>query len=201
MKLNLKSRVGLIGALGLIGSPFLPAALITIGSGPDTSYFTLETPNVGLRQYAVRYDAASGGLRGGSALLQLIDAADPAISFEISDFGSPTQPNEFFSSLTFNGVTESNDFSPDGSTFTHWVAGGEAGAVGLGVPAPVPITPDAWELGAGLSVNFRLIAEGSNDALVFAPTELRPSVAPIPEPSSLLSPLLALLIFAGKRRR
>ena len=198
--MNLKSGTALTGALCLVVSAPLQAALLTIGSGPDTSYFTLETPNVGLRQYAIRYEAASAGPAGGTFLLDLIDARDPAISFVILDFGSPSQPNEFFSSLTFNGVTENNDFSPGGSTFTHWVAGGEAGAAGLGAPAPAPMDPDTWELGAGLSVNFRLLADGSNDALVFAPSQTQPSVAPLPEPSSAILMCLGLAFLVTRRK-
>jgi hypothetical protein len=190
----------LTGALTVVPAN-LHAALINIGSGPDVSYFTLETPNVGVRQYAINYDAAVEGPAGGTFLLNLIDDEDPAISFVINDFGIPSQPNEFFASLTFNGVTEANDFSPGGSTFVYWVAGGESGAAGLGLPAPVPVSESNWELGAGLSVNFRLIEDGSNEALVFAPSQVEPSVSPIPEPSGTTMVLMAFAVGCSRRRR
>ena len=180
----------------------LSAAIINIGTGPDTSYVTLETPNLGIRQYAISYtyDPVNNPL-GGTALLNLIEVNDPEITFVINDFGSPGQPNEFFSSLEFNGQTEINDFSPGGSAFSYWVAGGQAGAAGFGVPGPVPLPESVWTLGAGLSVNFRLIEPGSNEALVFAPTQLEPSVAPIPEPTSILLLFLGSSGLIHHRRR
>lgn len=197
--MTMKKGAGLIGALVLV-SPSLKAALITIGSGSAVSYFTLQSPNIGVRQYAVRYDQATATPAGGSFLLDRIDQNDPDITFLLNDFGTASQPNEFFSAVTFNGVTESNDFSPGGSTFSHWVAGGEAGAAGLGVPDPEPIDNATWTLGAGLSVNFRLIADGSNDALVFAPSQTQPSVAPIPEASSSLLIALSLTFLLTRRK-
>lgn len=180
----------------------LPAALIQVGSGPDTSYLTLESPNLGLRQYAVNYsyDPVDNPL-GGAGLLRIIEAEDPAVSFTINDFGSPEQPNEFFNSVTFNGVSETNDFSPGGATFHHWVSGGEAGAAGLGIPDPEPVPDTGWSLGAGLSVNFRLVSPGSNDALVLAPSQDEPSLAPVPEPSGLLLLAAALPLVVARRRR
>lgn len=198
--MKMKYGACLTGALVLV-SANLNAAIITIGSGPDVSYFTLETPNIGLRQYAVRHNLADNTPAGGTFLLELIDAGDLDITFAINNFGGPDQPNEFFSSVTFNGVTESNDFSAGGSTFSYWVAGGETGAAGLGVPDPVPIPDDTWSLGAGLSVNFRLIEPGSNDALVFAPSQTEPSAAPIPEPSGIVLLSLATVLGCLKRRR
>lgn len=196
--MNQKHGARLTGALVVV-SANLNAAIITIGSGPDVSYFTIETPNVGVRQYAISYDAATDAPAGGTFLLNLIDAADPEVSFVINDFGTPEQPNEFFSSVTFNGVTEENDFAPGGSTFSHWVTGGEAGAAGFGIPGPVPISNTTWTLSAGLAVNFRLIEDGSNDALVFSPARNQPSVVPIPEPSG--TGLVILGIALGCRRR
>ena len=198
-KMKLKNGACLTGAL-IVVSANLQAALINIGSGPKISYFTLESPNLGLRQYAVSYDLADNTPGGGTFLLDLIEAGDPEITFVINDFGDPTQPNEFFSSVTFNGVTESNDFSPGGSTFTHWVAGGEAGAAGLGVPDPVPIDDESWTLGSGLSVNFRLIDDGSNDALVFSSSETPPTSAPIPEPSGSTLLIITGLLASSRRR-
>lgn len=194
-------RACLSGSFLLLTSPCLHAALIRVGTGPDTSYFTLETPNLGIRQYAVNYhyDPLANPL-GGTALLKVIEASDPELSLTINDFGTPSQPNEFFSAVTLDGLTESNDFAPGGSTFVHWVAGGQAGAADLGVPGPVPVPENEWVLGAGLSVNFRLIEPGSNDALVFAPTQREPTTAPVPEPSGLLLLGLALGLTIVRRR-
>ncbi|MGD1978010.1 MAG: hypothetical protein PVJ98_01340 [Akkermansiaceae bacterium] len=200
--MKLKHGAGLTGALCMLVSGSLDAAIINIGSGPDVSYFTVESPNVGVRQYAISYDAAADLPAGGTFLLNLIDAEDPEITFVINNFGSPAQPNEFFSSLTFNGITESNDFSPGGSTFGQWVAGGQAGAAGLGIPAPVPVSETNWTFGSGLSVNYRLIEPGSNGALVYAPGgTVEPSVNPIPEPSPVFLASLGLALSASRRRR
>jgi len=201
--MNPKNRASRWGAFFVLLTPAAtPAALIQVGTGPDLSYFTLETPNLGLRHYAIsyRYDPVAHPL-GGADLLRVIEAEDPAVSFTLNDFGSPDQPNEFFDSLTFNGETEGNDFSPGGATFHHWVSGGGAGAGGLGIPDPEPVPEDGWSLGAGLSVNFRLVAPGSNDALVLAPSQEEPSVAPIPEPEGLVLLVLALPWVLGRRNR
>ncbi len=199
MKIHWLAAVASI--LVVSSSQDLDAALIQVGTGTDTSYFVIESPNIGVREYAISYtyDPINDPL-GGTDLLDLIAAEDSSISFDILNFGTVSQPNEFLSSITFNGVTETNDFSPGGTTWAQWLAGGQAGAENSSpfAPAPVPLDDDSWTFGSGLSVNYRLVEPGSSDALVFGTGE--PSTAPIPEPSSLLLGLGTSLILLRRRR-
>lgn len=177
------------------------AAAIVVGNGPDTALFVVESPNVGVRQYLVNFthDPVNNPL-GASDVLQIIANNDSDFSFDLSNFGTLAQPNEFLNSITYTGVTETNDFSPGGLTWSHWVAGGQAGAAGLGIPDPQAIGDD-WTLSSGLSVNFRLIEPGSSDALIFGPSGSSPTVAPIPEPSGLIFASITMVGIICRRQR
>jgi hypothetical protein len=51
------SRRGLLLA-AIAGACLFPAtsdAMISVGSGPDVSHFSLESPNLGVREYEIRY--------------------------------------------------------------------------------------------------------------------------------------------------
>jgi len=173
------------------------AANIVVGSGSDTSYLVLESGNLGVRTYEVRYNAADGPYDA-KFLFDKALVGDMTLSASFTNSGSPSVPNFFVSSI--NG--EAGSSSPPWTWWVHWVSGG------LGFQNPnysfnsgTP-TPGSWSTGFGISAPYRLIAPGSWDALVFSDGSLLPSVSPIPEPSSLLvSSLGALLVFRRRRNR
>jgi len=151
------------------------AVTIKVGSGPLTSHFVLESPNVGTRVYDVHY--GNGGPTPVDAydLFDAILAADPLVSATVWNFGSAQVPNYFIAGITFGGVTEANTaLPPYAPSWTHWVAGGEAG-----FPAAAPVPSGSWSQGSGISAPFRFVEPGSWDALVYADFETPPGVRPI----------------------
>ncbi len=145
------------------------AAPIPIGSGPDRSYFVIESPNIGTRTYEIRYTHNPASPRDGAFLLNQIISADSSLSFQI--FGST---NIFVNAITTNGVTESGASAPPWVPYwAHWSAGGAAG-----FPAATPIDRFSWSSGSGLSSPYRAIAPGSWDALVFSDGSTPPATLP-----------------------
>jgi hypothetical protein len=195
MKLS-QSRRGFL-AVVIAGACLLPsissAATTVVGTGPDTSYFVLESPNLGLRTYEIRYTFNSTTPQDASFLLDQVLVADSSVTASFLNFGTPTAPNLFVSSFTFNLVTETGGSNP---YWAHWVFGGEAG-----FPKAEPVTASDWVSGSGISSPYRLIAPGSSDALYFSNGSTGPSVAPIPEPSVALVALLGSFMWLASRRR
>ena len=173
------------------------SASIVVGTGNDFSLVGFETPNIGVLQYEVRYDFDESVSIGTSDLLRIIAAEDSSINFDI--LGSS---NEFLSAITFNGVREEgSEVAPMVFTFfEQFVAGGQAGAESFGVPAPEPISQNAFVGGLGITAPFRIIEPGSSDAFVFGLGGTAPSFAPIPEPSAAVL-LSTLCLFSLRRRR
>jgi len=177
--------------VALAGATFTAqAALYEAGTGPDTSYLILESPNIGLREYAVHYTYDPAVPMGSYDLLKIVEAAEPR--FSILNGGS--EENAYIASITWDGVTEAGNNSPPYTPYwSQWVAGGQAGAefdFPWG-PAPVPVPGDSWSYGSGISAPYRIIEPGSNDALVYGDGSA-PSLAPTPEPGVLLLAGLAL---------
>lgn len=195
----MKIRERVLFGLAVALCPFVEAVIV-VGSGPDSSYFLIESPRIGTREYEIRYTYDAGNTLGGSDLLNLIAGADPQISFVIFDFGSAAQPNEFLNSVIFEGVAEVNDFSAGGTSWAQWVAGGQAGAENTSPfnPDPRALPSESWTFGSGLSNPYRVIEPGSSDALVFGRGE--PSLAPVPEPGTVALALVASLALVRRRR-
>lgn len=188
------SRRGIFLAV-LAGSCLLPsvsnAAVTVIGSGPDSSFLVLQSPNLGIRTYEINYTYNSG-TQDGYFLLSQVLAAETSLLAVVPGAG-----NYFLQSITYNSVTEQFDGT---NYWSHWVAGGK----GFQNPDFTYNAGDAadgvWSFGYGMSAHF--IEPGSWDAFYFSDGTPVPSVSPVPEPSSaLLCVFGSLVIFRRRRNR
>jgi len=198
MKLSQTRRGFFLAALA--GACLLPinsyAANIIVGIGNDTSYFVLQSTNLGVRTYEVNYTYNSSAGQDGFFLLDQIIAAEATTEFVVFNFGSMVAPNYFLNSVSSGGVTETNtSASPFAPYWAHWVAGGQAG-----FPAASPNPSGTWSLGSGISGPYRLIEPGSWDGLFYSDGLTAPSVAPIPETSSAVLALLGAVVIFKRRR-
>lgn len=171
------------------------AANIVIGTGNVSSYLVLESGNLGLRTYEVQYDSNSGP-HDAKFLIDMAIAADNTLTATFFNYGTVSNPNYFIDSI--NG--EAGSSSPPWTWWKQWVAGG----AGYENPDysfnPAEPTPGTWTSGYGISAPNRLIAPGSWDALVLSDGSVLPSIAPVPEPSSLLLVSIAALGVFRRRR-
>jgi hypothetical protein len=194
MKLS-QSRRGFL-AVVIAGACLLPsvssAATILVGSGPDTSFLVLESPNLGARTYEIRYTYNASASQDGYFLLSQVVTFDSNYTLDLNnDYGTPSAPNYFLNSISYNNVADTGA----GSYWAHWVARGQAG-----YPTASPKPAGTWSLGSGISSPYRLIAPDSWDALYFSDGNFAPSVAPVPETSSALLTLLGSLVIFKRRR-
>jgi hypothetical protein len=195
-----QSRRGLLLA-AIAGACLFPniskGTNIIVGSGLDVSYFTLESPNLGIRNYEVHYAYNATSPRDGYFLLAQIILADPTISARLMNYGSGKAPNYIVDSITYGGVTETNEtIDPYVPYWAHWASGGNAGW-----PTAAPIPSDSWTLGSGISSPYRLISPGSRDALFFSDGISTPSVSVIPETSSIMLVILGSIVSFKRRRK
>ncbi|MES2924106.1 MAG: hypothetical protein V4819_21320 [Verrucomicrobiota bacterium] len=195
-----QSRRGFLLAV-LAGSCLLQSvssAAVTVtvlGSGPDSSFLVLESPNLGVRTYEIRYTYNSGN-QDGYFLLSQVLASNSSITTVMSNYGTPSVPNYITDSFTLNSLTEANTPWPDpGPAWSHWVSGGQAGW-----PTAAPIASGTWQFGSGMSSPFRSIEPGSWDAFYYSDGLSSPSVAPIPEMSSAMLGILGSLVTFRRRR-
>jgi len=160
------SRRGLLLA-AIAGACLFPAtsdAMISVGSGPDVSHFSLESPHLGVREYEIRYTYNATAPKDAYFLLNQIIAADSSISVELVNYGSAADPNIIVDSITYGGVTETNEtVDPYTPYWAHWASGGKTG-----YPTAAPISSDTWTIGSGISSPYRFISPGSRDALIFS---------------------------------
>ena len=171
------------------------AANMVIGTGDTTSYLVLESGNLGLRTYEIQYDSNSGP-HDTKFLIDMAIAADTTLTATFFNYGTLADPNYFINAI--NG--EAGSSSEPWTWWKQWVSGGTGYenpdySFNSGEP-----TPGTWTSGYGISAPSRLIAAGSWDALVLSDGSVLPSIAPVPEPSSLLLASLAAL-GAFRRRR
>ena len=205
MKLS-QSRRGFL-AVVVAGACLLPtvssAATIAVGSGPDSSFLVLESPNFGVRTYEVHYTYLPGQQQDGYFLLSQVLSFDSSITANLGNGGTAEVANYFINSFTYNSVIEEGAPDPPYTPYwVHWVSGGKGFqdqpptySFNPGVP-----DPGIWTTGYGISAPFRLITPGSWDALYFSDGNSAPSIAPIPETSSILLALLgSLAIFKRSR--
>jgi hypothetical protein len=173
------------------------AANILVGAGASTSYLVLQSPNLGVRTYEVRYDFNSGAPQDAYFLLTQVFASDPGYSSAIFNFGSELAPNYFVNSISYASVTETGvSTAPFEPYWAHWVAGGEAG-----FPSASPVAPTIWSESSGISSPYRKIAPGSWDSLFYSDGRTAPSVAPVPETSCTLLLAAGMLLIANRRRK
>ncbi|QJE97615.1 hypothetical protein [Luteolibacter luteus] len=173
------------------------AANIVIGTGTDTSYFVLESPNVGTRTYEIHYTYNSSDPMDSWDLLQIVDSHESDLSIEAFNFGSEESPNWFVNAITWNGSTETGVSEPPYSpSWTQWVSGGQAG-----FPSASPIGSGTWSSGSGLSIPYRVIEPGSWDALKYSDFTTQPTVTPVPEPSMGVLALAGGLLVIRRRKR
>lgn len=192
------SRRGFFLAV-LAGACLLPsvsnAAITVIGSGSDTSYLVLESPNLGVRTYEIHYTYNSGTTQDGYFLLSQVLASESSITSGLLNYGSPSSPNYITNSFSSGGITETNTPWPDpGPSWSHWVSGGLAG-----YPTASP-QPAGWQFGSGISAPYRLISPGSWDALFYSDGATQPGVSPIPETSTALLGLIGSFVIFRRRR-
>lgn len=171
------------------------AANIVVGTGNDRSYLVLESGNLGVRTYEIRYDASSGP-HDAKFLIDQAMAGDNTLTAIFFNYGDTNNPNYFIDSI--NG--ESGSASPPWTWWKQWVSGGSGFENPDYTFNPGTPTPGAWTSGYGISSPNRLITPGSWDALVLSDGSVMPSVAPIPETSSLLLAPLAALVVLRRRR-
>ncbi|MEX1116239.1 MAG: hypothetical protein WEB53_13380 [Akkermansiaceae bacterium] len=198
MKLN-QTRRGFLLAV-VAGACLFPsisnAANIIVGTGNDTSYFVLQSTNLGVRTYEVHYTYSPGTSQDGFFLLSQVLALDTSVIASLSNYGTLASPNYFVDSFMYSSVTETSVSSPPYVPYwAHWVSGGEAG-----FPSASPVASGAWSFGSGISAPYRLIAPGSWDALSYSDGSGAPSVAPIPETSSALLAIIGSLVIFKRRR-
>ena len=168
------------------------AANIIVGTGNDTSYLVLQSTNLGVRTYVVRYTFSSGPYNARFLFDQAIagDASLSASFGQFGTFGNPPVPNYYV--ISINGESSATDY------WAQWVSGGlgyqnpdysfNSGAPALG----------EWTEGYGISTHT--IAPGSWDALFFSDGVSKPSVAPVPETSSAILAILGSLVIFKRRR-
>lgn len=184
-----KTLAALVGACLTISVS--QAATTVVGSGADTSFLVLNSPNLGERTYEIHYTYDSGGSQDAYFLLQQVIASDASLVVTVNNFGTLTDPNFFVSSI--NG--EANTTAPPYLYWAHWVAGGNGYQNPDYTFNPGPVAEGEWSIGYGVSTHQ--IAPGSWDALVFSDG----SVLPVPETSSLLIGVAGALVFLNRRRR
>jgi hypothetical protein len=171
------------------------AANILVGTGPDTSYFVLESPNLGSRTYEISYTYDAMAMQDGFTLLNSLFGADSMLTADIVNYGPAMAPNYFVNAFTFNSVSEvAASSSPFVPYWAHWVSGGDAG-----FPSANPVASETWTEGFGISSPYRLIEPGSWDALVYSDGSMAPSVAPVPEPSAVLMVVAGSLVLLRRR--
>lgn len=193
MKLSTLTALALAFAFSAVAN----AANIIIGTGADTSYFVLESPNIGTRTYEIHYTFNSSDPMDSWDLLQIVDSHESDLTISAFNFGDEAAPNWFVNAITWGAVTETGVSEPPYSpSWTQWVSGGQAG-----FPSASPIDSGTWTSGSGLSAPYRVVEPGSWDALKYSDFVTQPTVNPIPEPSMGVLAMAGCLFVLRRRKR
>jgi len=196
------SRRGIFLAV-LAGVCLLPsvsnAAITVVGSGADSSFLVLESPNLGVRSYEIHYTYNASSSQDTYFLLSVVLSSEPSLTAGIGNFGTSSAPNYYVNSFTYNSITETSVSSaPYVPYWAQWVAGG----AGFQNPDysfnPGAAPTGSWSSGYGISTH--LVTPGSWDALFYSDGNTQPSVAPVPETSSVMLGMLAALVVFRRRR-
>lgn len=175
------------------------AAATVVGSGPDSSFLVLQSPNLGVRTYEVHYTYDSGAFLDGYFLLSEVLSADPLLTAGVGNFGTSSEPNYYVDSFTYNSLTETSASAPPYVPYwAQWVSGG----TGFQNPDysfnPGAAPAGTWSSGYGISTH--LVTPGSWDALFYSDGNTQPSVVPVPETSSLMLGVVGVLVIFRRRR-
>ena len=196
------SRRGVILAV-LAGVCLLPsvstAAITVVGTGADSSFLVLESPNLGVRSYEVHYTYNSGSSQDTYFLLSVVLSADPLLTAGVGNFGTSSAPNYYVNSFTYNSVTETSVSAPPYIPYwAQWVSGGTGFQDSNYNYDPGAAPAGIWSSGYGISTH--LVAPGSWDALFYSDGNTQPSVVPVPETSSVMLGVVGVLVIFRRRR-
>lgn len=190
----------LVILLAVASLSFTPAsAQVLVGSGSNSSYLVIEAADFGaplVYEFRYNYDPLSPLTT--TDMLVAVDAADLDLSFELLYGGA------FLNSVTYLSLTLTNSvIEPYSPFWAQWVSGGESG------DPLAPMPDNVWSEGFG-PMN-RTLEPGSWDGFIFngeygpppnyAIISAPPSVAPIPEPSTVLLIIVSAAGFFVWRKR
>ena len=190
----------LLTTLGTLITPASGYTQIQVGSGPDSSFLVVEAAAFGaplVYQWNYTYNVSAPPST--ADMITAVDLVSLELNFTILYSGT------FLDSIEHSGLTLTNATSYPYSPFwAQWVSGGTSGSPLVTKPSGV------WS--AGYGITYRELAPGSWDGFIFNGVydsnppydviSLAPSVAPVPESSSLIlltGAMLLLLIHARKR--
>ncbi|MCX6970791.1 MAG: PEP-CTERM sorting domain-containing protein [Verrucomicrobia bacterium] len=186
--------------LGTLITPDSGYTQIQVGSGPDSSFLVVEAAAFGaplVYQWNYTYNVSAPPST--ADMITAVDLVSLELNFTILYSGT------FLDSIEHSSLTLTNASSYPYSPFwAQWVSGGTSGSPLVAKPSGV------WS--AGYGITYRELAPGSWDGFIFNGVydsnppydviSLAPSVAPVPESSSLIlltGAILLLLIRARKR--
>lgn len=172
------------------------SAQTIVGTGDSSSFLVIQAAafdaNPFVFEYRYTYDPLN--LLNSYDLLVAVMATQPQFTLSFINYGDEESPNYFLNTVSYLAsgsevpVTLINTGYPDFSPYwVQWVSGGESG-----YPEAEPIAGGAWTFGSGLSSPYRYLQPGSWDGYIYNDGNVAPSIAPVPEPSSIL-----LIIAAG----
>jgi hypothetical protein len=190
----------LLTTLGTLITPASGYTQIQVGSGPDSSFLVVEAAAFGaplVYQWNYTYNVSAPPST--ADMITAVDLVSLELNFTILYSGT------FLDSIEHSSLTLTNTSTYPYSPFwAQWVSGGTSGNPLVTKPSGV------WS--AGYGITYREIAPGSWDGFIFNGVydsnppydviSLPPSVAPVPESSSLIllaGAILLLLLHARKR--
>jgi len=202
MKKMKSSALGLLLAVfgGLISQTTSGLGQIQVGTGPDSSFLVVEAAAFGaplVYQWNYTYNVSAPPST--ADMITAVDLVTLELNFTILYGGT------FLDSIEHSGLTLTNASDYPYSPFwAQWVSGGTSGSPLVSKPSGV------WS--AGYGITYRELAPGSWDGFIFngvydsnPPYDVispGPSMAPVPESSSLTllaAAILLLVIHARKR--
>ena len=203
MKKMKTSALGLLLAVvgGLISQTTTGFGQIQVGTGPDSSFLVVEAAAFGapfIYQWNYTYNPASP--YSTADMITAVDVFSVELNFTVLYGGT------FLNAIEHSGLTLTNAVAYPYSPFwAQWVSGGTSGDPLVSEPSGV------WS--AGYGITYRELAPGSWDGLIFngaydssPPYDVisaPPSLAPVPEPSSLcllFAVMLPLAISHARKR-
>ena len=201
MKKMKTSALGLLLAAlcALITQTTSGLAQTQVGAGPDSSFLVIEAAVFGaplVYQWNYTYNASAPPST--ADMITAVDTVSVELNFTVLYGGT------FVDAIEPSGLTLTNASDYPYSPFwAQWVSGGTSGSPLVSEPSGI------WS--AGYGITYRELAPGSWDGFIFngvydsnPPYDVispAPSVAPVPEPSSLALLAAALLLLAIHARK
>jgi len=201
MKKMKTSALGLLLAVlgGMISQSTSGFGQIQVGTGPDSSFLAVEASAFGaplVYQWNYTYNASAPPST--ADMITAVDVATVDLNFTVLYGGT------FLDAIEYSGLTltSASDY-PYSPFWAQWVSGGTSGS---------PLVPEpsgVWS--AGYGITYRELAPGSWDGFIFNGaydsnppydvTSPPPSVAPVPESSTLCLLAVAVLILVIHARK